>query len=50
MDTIIKVCDVEKFYGNKDTITKAVNRISFEVEKESLPLLWEPAEAERPLF
>ena len=33
MDTIIKVCDVEKFYGNKDTITKAVNRISFEVEK-----------------
>ncbi len=40
MDTIIKVCDVEKFYGNKDTITKAVNRISFEVEKESLPLLW----------
>ena len=33
MDTIIKVCDVEKFYCNKDTITKAVNRISFEVEK-----------------
>ena len=33
MDTIIKVCVVEKFYGNKDTITKAVNRISFEVEK-----------------
>lgn len=33
MDMIIKVCDVEKFYGNKDTITKAVNRISFEVEK-----------------
>lgn len=33
MDTIIKVCDVEKFYGNKDTITKAVNQISFEVEK-----------------
>ena len=23
----------KKFYGNKDTITKAVNRISFEVEK-----------------
>lgn len=34
MDTIIRVCDVEKYYGNKDTITKAVNRISFEVEKE----------------
>ena len=33
MDTIIKVCEVEKFYGNKDTITKEVNRISFEVEK-----------------
>ena len=50
MDTIIKVCDVEKFYGNKDTITKAVNRISFEVEKGEFTAIWEPAEAERPLF
>ena len=39
MDTIIKVCDVEKFYGNKDTITKAVNRISFEVEKGEFPAI-----------
>lgn len=32
MNTIIRVCDIEKYYGNKDTVTKAVNRISFEVE------------------
>ena len=30
---LFRSCEVEKFYGNKDTITKAVNRISFEVEK-----------------
>lgn len=33
MNELIRVCDVEKFYGNKDNITKAVNRISFQVNK-----------------
>ena len=31
MNGTIKVCDIEKYYGPKDNITKAVNRISFEV-------------------
>ena len=31
MNGTIKVCDIEKYYGTKDNITKAVNRISFEV-------------------
>ena len=31
MNGTIKVCDIEKDYGTKDNITKAVNRISFEV-------------------
>lgn len=29
----IRVCDVEKYYGTKNNITKAVNRVSFTVEK-----------------
>ena len=29
----IRVCDVEKYYGNSTNITKAVDRVSFQVEK-----------------
>ena len=31
MDTIIRVCDVEKYYGNKSNLTKAIDGISFNV-------------------
>ena len=27
----IRVCDVEKYYGNGQNITKAVDRVSFQV-------------------
>ncbi len=33
MKDYIKVCDVEKYYGNGSNVTKAVNRVSFHVEK-----------------
>jgi putative ABC transport system ATP-binding protein len=33
MDIILKVENIEKFYGNKGTITKAINNISFEVSE-----------------
>lgn len=33
MDDYIRVCDVEKYYGNASNVTKAVNRVSFQVEK-----------------
>lgn len=33
MSDYIRVCDVEKYYGNGSNITKAVNRVSFQVEK-----------------
>ena len=33
LDGQIRVCDVEKYYGTKNNITKAVNRVSFTVEK-----------------
>ena len=33
MEKILKVQNVEKYYGNKSSLTKAVNNITFEVEK-----------------
>ena len=33
MNKILKVQDVEKYYGNKSNLTKAIDNISFEVEK-----------------
>ncbi len=33
MEGYIRVCDVEKYYGNSANVTKAVNRVSFAVEK-----------------
>lgn len=33
MKDYISVCDVEKYYGNSATVTKAVDRVSFRVEK-----------------
>lgn len=33
MNTVLKVKNIEKYYGNKKNLTKAINNISFEVEK-----------------
>ena len=33
MEQFIRVCDVEKYYGTGNNITKAVNRVSFSVER-----------------
>ena len=33
MNKYIRICDIEKYYGERNNITKAVNRVSFEVEK-----------------
>lgn len=33
MNNYIRVCDVEKYYGNEANVTKAVDRVSFSVEK-----------------
>lgn len=32
MDSYIKVCDIEKYYGSGTNVTKAVDRVSFQVE------------------
>ena len=32
MNEFIKVCDVEKYYGEGNNITKAVNRVSFSID------------------
>lgn len=33
METVLKVQNIQKYYGNKGNVTKAVDNISFEVEK-----------------
>lgn len=33
MEEMIRICDVEKYYGSGNNVTKAVNRVSFQVEK-----------------
>lgn len=33
METILKVDDIQKYYGNKGNVTKAINHISFDVNK-----------------
>lgn len=33
MEHILKIDKIEKYYGNKSSLTKAINNISFEVEK-----------------
>ncbi|SCI70199.1 Macrolide export ATP-binding/permease protein MacB [uncultured Clostridium sp.] len=33
MSTVLKVKNIEKYYGNKKNLTKAINNISFEVDK-----------------
>ncbi|MDD3251814.1 MAG: ABC transporter ATP-binding protein [Lachnospiraceae bacterium] len=33
MDKRIRVCDIEKYYGQKDTLIKVIDRVSFEVEE-----------------
>ncbi|MCC2864764.1 MAG: ABC transporter ATP-binding protein [Clostridiales Family XIII bacterium] len=33
MKETIRICDIEKYYGSKDHVTKAVNRVSFEVKE-----------------
>ena len=32
MDAILKLENVEKYYGNKSNLTKALDQVSFEVE------------------
>ena len=33
MDYLLKICNVEKYYGNKNSLTKAIDNISFNVSK-----------------
>lgn len=33
MEKILEVKQIEKYYGNKSNLTKAINNISFDVEK-----------------
>ena len=47
MDTVLKLNNVEKYYGNNSNITKAIDRISFEVDKGEFVVLWVPVVQEK---
>lgn len=36
METILRIDNIEKYYGNKSSLTKAIDNISFEVEKRRI--------------
>lgn len=33
MENILKIDKIEKYYGNKSSLTKAIDNLSFDVEK-----------------
>ena len=33
METILRIDNIEKYYGNRSSLTKAIDNISFEVDK-----------------
>ena len=33
METILKIENIEKYYGNKSSLTKAIDGLSFDVER-----------------
>jgi ABC-type oligopeptide transport system ATPase subunit len=37
METILKIDNIEKYYGNKSNMTKAIDGISFDVEAGEYP-------------
>lgn len=47
-DPILRVEDIQKYYGNKGSLTKAVDHISFTVEKASSWGSWDPRGPARP--
>lgn len=47
MKTVLQVQNMEKYYGNKGNVTKAVDGISFDVERVNTSVLWERPEAEK---
>ena len=47
MNTVLEVANVEKYYGNKSNLTKALDGISFSVEEGEFVGIMGPREAER---
>ena len=50
MSTILSVEKVEKYYGNKDNVTKAIDQISFKVDKGEFLASWDHQEVEKQLY
>lgn len=47
MEKILEVKNIEKYYGNKSNLTKAIDNINFDVNKGELLELWEQVVLEK---
>lgn len=47
MAEMLRVEEVEKYYGNKSNLTKAIDKISLSVDKGNLRQLWDQADPEK---
>ena len=49
MESILKISNVEKYYGSKSSLTKAIDNISFEVDKgEFVAIMGASGSGKRP--
>lgn len=46
---MLEVKNIEKYYGSRNNVTKALDRVSFRVEDGEFTPSWEPPAAARPL-
>ena len=40
MNELIRICDVEKYYGTGSNVVKAIDRVSFQVTQGNLSASW----------
>ena len=50
MENILKIDKIEKYYGNKSSLTKAIDNLSFDVEKGEFVAIMGASGSERLLF
>lgn len=50
MENILKIDKIEKYYGNKSSLTKAIDNLSFDVEKGEFVAIMGASGSGRLLF
>lgn len=50
MENILKIDKIEKYYGNKSSLTKAIDNLSFDVEKGEFVAIMGASYSSRVIF